>query len=286
MPAPKMNSKSSEIPLPKNWSQHVTMALVCASALGRAVVTGVRGWALNSPLERVRLRAERERLRTLVAQQAEELALLRARFERVPAKSRPHFTPPERLRALSLKAAAGWSAAATARRLLLAPSTVASWLKRLDEEGEDALVRMPVPVNRFPELVTLLVQQLGRLFPSLGKVKVAEFLARGGLHLSASTVRRMLCERPKATPPAGAGGGADGGDLAPSRQPETSAKLTVSARHPGHTWNIDITVVPIGGGLWVSGSAFLVADSVALLLAGRCHRRPPFQKGRGLRCVS
>src|SRR5688500_13884616 len=99
-----MNSKPSSIPLPKNWSRHVTSALVYASALGRAAVTEMRGWALNSPIERVRLRAECERLSSLVAQQAEELALLRTRFERVPATNRPHFSPLERLRVLSLKA--------------------------------------------------------------------------------------------------------------------------------------------------------------------------------------
>ena len=69
-----MKPKPTSIPLPKNWSQHATFALVCASALGRAVVTEVRGWAINSPVERVRLRAECERLTALVAQQQEELA--------------------------------------------------------------------------------------------------------------------------------------------------------------------------------------------------------------------
>jgi hypothetical protein len=97
---------------------------VCASALALAVATEVRGWALNSPIERVRLRAEAERLRALLAQRTEELDLMTTRFERVPAKNRPHFSPPERLRVLSLKAACGWSAAETGRRLLLAPSTV------------------------------------------------------------------------------------------------------------------------------------------------------------------
>ena len=104
--------------LPSRW---------CVPApLGRAVVTQVRSWAINSPLERIRLRADCERLTTLVAQQQEELGLLRMRFERVPSKSRPHFTPPERLRVLQLKAASGWSAAETARRLLLAPISTLS----------------------------------------------------------------------------------------------------------------------------------------------------------------
>ena len=43
--------------------------------------------------------------------------------------------------------------------------------------------RYRCPSTGFPDLVTRLVSQLKRAFPSLGKVKVAEFLARGGLHL-------------------------------------------------------------------------------------------------------
>lgn len=213
-------TETSSIPMPKNWSKHVKFALVCASALARAVVTEVRGWALNSPIERMRLRAQCERVSSLAAQRAEELALLHTRFERVPAKHRPHFSPPERLRVLQLKAACGWSAAETARRLLLAPATVTSWLKRLDEEGEAALVRTPEPVNRFPQFVTALVAELKRTVPSLGKVKVAEFLARGGLHLSPSTVGRMLRKRwPNGKPPHG---DAEGGDPAPSCEPEAA----------------------------------------------------------------
>ncbi len=250
-----MKCKPSAIPLPKGWPKHVTSAVVCATALARAVVTHVRGCALNSPIECVRMRAEAERVTTLAAQQVEELFLLRTRFERVPPKSRPHFSPPERLRVLQLKAARGWSAAETARRLLLAPSTVAAWLKRLDEEGEQALVRVPVPVNRFPELVAQLARELRRLFPSLGKQKIAEFLARGALHLSPSTVGRMLRRQPDGGPPPPAKA-AMGGDLVPGGEPPPEAKRTVQARHPGHTWNIDITVVPMTGGLWCPALPF------------------------------
>ncbi len=241
------------IPLPKGWPKHVTSALVCAVSLARAVITHVRGWALNSPIERVRLRAESERVTTLARQQQEELALHRQRFERVPAKSRPHFTPAERLRVLELKAARGWSAAETARRLLLAPSTVTSWLKRLDEEGEQALVRVPVPVARFPDFVAHLVGELRQLFPSLGKVKIAEFLARGALHLSPSTVGRMLRTRSDGPPPAEP---SETGAPALSREQKETPKRTVQAPCPGHTWNIDITVVPIGGGLWCPALPF------------------------------
>jgi len=51
---------------------------------------------------------------------------------------------------------------------------------------------MPVPVNRFPELVAYIVRNLKILCPTMGKVRIAQFLARAGLHLGATTVARML----------------------------------------------------------------------------------------------
>jgi len=42
----------------------------------------------------------------------------------------------DRLAILELKAARGWSMAQTARALLVQPATIASWCKRVDEEGE------------------------------------------------------------------------------------------------------------------------------------------------------
>src|SRR5437867_157709 len=47
--------------------------------------------------------------------------------------------------------------AQTAARFLVTPLTVSSWTTRLDEEGPNALVRIPEPVNRFPEFVGYLV---------------------------------------------------------------------------------------------------------------------------------
>lgn len=51
---------------------------------------------------------------------------------------------------------------------LLESKTVASWMKRLDEEGEGALVQLPQPVNTFPDFVHHIVRRLKALCPSLG----------------------------------------------------------------------------------------------------------------------
>jgi hypothetical protein len=60
--------------------------------------------------------------------------------------------------------------------------------QRLDEQGPTALLRTPVPVNKFPDFVAHLVQRLQVLCPRLGKVKIAQVLARAGLHLGVSSV--------------------------------------------------------------------------------------------------
>ena len=58
----------------------------------------------------------------------------------------------------------------------------------------------PQPVNKFPEAVSYLVQRLKVLCPALGKRKIAAKLARAGLHLSPSSVARMLVKPPAARP--------------------------------------------------------------------------------------
>ena len=62
--------------------------------------------------------------------------------------------------------------------MLVTAATVASWLKRIDEDGPDALVQLPSPVNKFPDFVRHVVARLKTLCPSMGKVKIAETLAR------------------------------------------------------------------------------------------------------------
>ena len=51
---------------------------------------------------------------------------------------------------------------------------------------------MPEPVNKFPEFVRYIVGQLKLFFPVMGYERIARILAREGLHLGPTTVRRML----------------------------------------------------------------------------------------------
>jgi transposase InsO family protein len=158
-----------------------------------------------------------------------------ARLARVPPRQRPHYPPADRFAILALHAARGWSAAEVARRFLLTDTTIAGWMKRLDEGGEAALVRTPLPVNRFPDFVRGLVAQLRAFAPAMGKVRIAQLLARAGLHLAPTTVRRWT--KAGAVPPA---------PTTPA--PEKAASgATVIAKRVDHVWGIDLTVVPTSG---------------------------------------
>src|SRR5438093_187274 len=192
----------SDIPLPKRWPRRVRSAVIHTISLAHASLTHARSVAANSLNARIRLKEEIERLRNEILLLREESRIKNARMEQIPPHRRPHYPPVERLAILELRAARGWSLAQTAARFLVTPLTISSWTTRLDEEGADALVRMPEPVNRFPEFVGYMVRRLRVLCPAMGKTRIANVLCRAGLHLGSTTVRRMLQEpkRPKGSP--------------------------------------------------------------------------------------
>ena len=136
----------------------------------------------------------------------------------------------------------GWSGAETARRFQVTEETIAQWLRRVDDEGEEALVAPRTPVNKYPELVTAIVKKLHASAPRLGKRATADMLARASLKISASTVLRKLKETTKASPPPTTTQKKEGNDSA--------SKTTVTAKRPHHLWHIDITVLGIVG-LWL-----------------------------------
>jgi transposase InsO family protein len=157
---------------------------------------------------------------------------------RIDPQRRPHYLPTERMAILELKTACGWSLSQTARAFLVTPATIASWMRRLDQDGPGALVQLRQPVNKFPELVRYLVQRLKVICPAMGKVKIAQTLARAGLHLGATTVGRILKEEPRPKPPAS------------SSEPGSKERI-VTAKYADHVWHVDLSVVPTGG-FWTS----------------------------------
>ena len=170
----------------------------------------------------------------------EEIRIKAARMKQIEPHRRPHYPPTARLAILELRAIRGWSLAQTARSFQVSPLTIASWTTRLDQEGPDALVQLPEPVNRFPEFVSYVVRRLKVLCPTLGKVKITQILARAGLHLAPTTVRRMLRDREWPRP----------------RHASEKSPHVVTARHANHLWHVDLTTVPTALGFWVSWLPF------------------------------
>jgi transcriptional regulator with XRE-family HTH domain len=188
----------------------------------------------------MRLKAENDRLLQEVALRCEEIRIKDDRMARIAPHRRPHYAPTARMAILELRSARGWSLEQTANTFLVSAATIASWMKRLDEGGPEALVQLAAPVNKFPDFVRYAVQRLKTLCPTMGKVKLAETLCRAGLHLGATSVGRILKESPHRNP-----------------KPATAAPgPVVTAKSPDHVWHMDLTTVPVSSGLWASWLPF------------------------------
>ena len=188
----------------------------------------------------MRLKAENDHLRQQVELLTEEIRIKDARMKRVDPQKRPHYVPTERMAILELRAARGWSAQQTAEAFLVTAATIASWIKRVDEEGPDALVQTRQPLTEFPDFVRYAVQRLKALCPSLGKAKIAETLCRAGLHLGTTTVGRILKEPLRPAPP----------------EASLSSDRVVTAKRANHFWHVDLTTVSTGAGFWASWLPF------------------------------
>ncbi len=171
-------AKMPRIDLPGGWPRHVKSAMLYVIALAQYAVAYARGWAIDGRITRVRLKAGNDQLRQEVALLTEEIRIKDARMKRIDPPKRPHYVPTERMAILELRAAQVWSAQQTAETFLVTAATIASWMRRVDEEGANALIQIREPVNKFPEFVRYAVQRLKALCPNLGKAKIAEMLCR------------------------------------------------------------------------------------------------------------
>src|SRR6266704_6118011 len=138
------------LPLPRGWPRRVRSAVVQVISLARTSLALTQGWASESMNGQLRRRAEGDRLQQENQLLREEIRIKDARMEQLETHRRRHYPPTQRP---ALRAARGWSLAQTARTFLVTPLTIASWMGRLDEEGPEALLRLPEPVNKFPDFV-------------------------------------------------------------------------------------------------------------------------------------
>ena len=84
-------------------------------SLASAALTLASSRAAASRLQRHRLQVEIDRLTAEVALLREELDIKDARWNRLPPRRRPFYTPVQRMRILQLKAARRWSRQQAAR---------------------------------------------------------------------------------------------------------------------------------------------------------------------------
>jgi hypothetical protein len=130
-------------PLPRGWTRRVRSSVLHAISLAATALTMARANAGSGGL-----RVELERAEQEIALLREELDLKDSRWIRLSPRRRPYFTPVQRMRILQLKAARNWSCEQAAAALMLDEQTLKSWLRRVDEDGERALVQLGEPVNR------------------------------------------------------------------------------------------------------------------------------------------
>jgi putative transposase len=136
---------------------------------------------------------------------------------------------------LQLRAMRRWNKTETARHFFVTDDTIRAWFRRVDD---DSLVQTQTPVNRFPDFIRYAVQQIKLFCPTLGKVKIADMLARAGIHIGKTTVGRILKETP-ANPPE-------------PPNDDSGKQCRIVSKYPGHTFHADLTAVPISGGFWTN----------------------------------
>jgi hypothetical protein len=201
-----------------------------------AMLTGREALINNGDAEDARI----HQLESEVAKLREELRLNGARMQRVPSHRRPQYTTVERMAILQLRAIRGWNKAEMARaemarHFFVYDATIRSWLRRVDD---DTLVQTQTPVNRFSDFVRYAVQQIKLFCPTLGKVKIADMLARAGIHIGKTTVGRILKENPTQAPD--------------PTSDDSGKQCRIVSKYPGHTFHADLTAVPISGGFWTN----------------------------------
>jgi transposase InsO family protein len=167
-----------------------------------------------------------------VALQREALDILASRWDKIPERHRPHYTPEARFRILRLKTLLALPAEEAARMFRVSKGTVLRWEQEALREPErltvGSLLKPVPPVRRYCDLARHLIHTLVLAgFP--GDRSVAAHLARAGLKLSRRSIQRIRKEKPLGPTP-------------PLRPPATRG--TVRARFPHHVWMLDLTEIP------------------------------------------
>jgi putative transposase len=200
-----------------------------AHLLGLAIGTRIAQMRESElPHNRLGARIEEQTLRIRALEEAN--SILTARWEKIPDRQRPHYTPELRFRILRLKGLLSLTQKEAARMFALSINTIARW----DAEAESSpggetvgsLLRPTPPVRRFADVVRHTVQAMA-LIGFGGNDIIARTLARAGWKISSRTVARIRREPPRLRP-----------------SPSAEAGHSVRAKYPNHVWMADLTEMP------------------------------------------
>ena len=167
-----------------------------------------------------------------VALLREALEILASRWDKIPERQRPHFSPEARFRILRIKTLLALSADEMARTFRVSTATILRWQQEAlgtpERHTVGSLVKPVPPVRRYHDTVRHLVQTLTLAgFP--GDRSLAAHLARAGWMLARRTIQRIRKEKPVPPP-------------APVMHPGKTR--AVRARYPHHVWMLDLTEIP------------------------------------------
>ncbi len=200
-----------------------------------------------------------------------ELATLRAQRQSLPPHRRPDYKAEQRLAILQLRRLRGWTIKKTARRFVVHPNTIRSWIKAIEGRGNQSLLTDAIRWNRLADAVRWTAHELRRLCPEpeFGTRTIARQLVRAGLAVSRSTVQRVLRESPPRSPPrrrrlpmAAAAG------VQPDR--------LLLPKHPNHVWHMDLTSLRI---LWFRFTVAAILDGFSRkLVCFYVYARTPNQQ--------
>jgi transposase InsO family protein len=123
-----------------------------------------------------------------------EVEILRGQREGLVPHRRPDFRPEHRLAILQLMRMRDWRVAVVARRFVLHPNTIRSWIKAVEGRGNDRLLTPAVVWNRVDDVVRWAVHEPRRLCPEpeFGTRTIARHLVRAGIAITEFGAPRFL----------------------------------------------------------------------------------------------
>ena len=182
----------------------------------------------GSPVQALMSRAEQDALHLRLLH--ETIDILAARWDKVPDRHRPHYTPEQRFRILRLRDLLALSREELARTFRISTTTVDRWAEETAAHSDTttigSLVRPVPPVRRYADVVRHLVSSMA-LCGFGGNDLIARTLARAGWKISARTIARVRREKPPFPP-----------------LDDAAAYRGVVARHSNHIWMADLTEIP------------------------------------------